>query len=81
MDRDQILDLYEWEPGVCFRHPVKGEVPTAHVETIRPAAGGLQDVRACRECVVAIEEARARAAHRKGQPYEPGNLADSEGCG
>lgn len=52
MDRQQILDLYDWAPGVCFRHPSKGKVATAHVKTIRPMAGGLQDIRACEECVV-----------------------------
>jgi len=78
MDRQQILDLYEWEPGVCFRHPSKGEVPTAHVETIRPAAGGLQDVRACRECIPVLEAEREKTALRHGQPYEPGGLADSD---
>ncbi|GAP46842.1 hypothetical protein [Streptomyces azureus] len=75
MNRQQILDLYEWAPGVCFRDPDKGEVLTAHVKTIRPAAGGIQDVRACRECVMAMEERRQRAAARKGQPYTPGRLA------
>ena len=81
MDRQQILDLYDWEPGICFRHPSQGEVPTAHIKTIRPLAGGMQDVRACRECVADIEETREGAAHRKGRSYEPGNLADSEECG
>lgn len=60
MDRQQILDLYDWEPGVCFRHPSKGRVPTAHVETIRPLAGGLQDVRACEDCVLAMEAVRGQ---------------------
>ncbi|MDX3713350.1 hypothetical protein PV733_31305 [Streptomyces europaeiscabiei] len=72
MDRQQILDLYEWQPGSCFRHPCKGEVLTAHIETIRPPAGGIQDVRACRECVVAMEEQRAAAAQRRGGNYSPG---------
>ena len=72
MDRTQILDLYEWEPGVCFRHPAKGEVPTAHVETIRPPAGGIQDVRACADCVLAMEAERAVAAERRGCAYTPG---------
>ncbi|WP_369167740.1 hypothetical protein AB5J49_07735 [Streptomyces sp. R28] len=71
MDRQQILDLYEWEPGICFRHPNKGEVPTAHVETVRPAAGGIQDIRACAECVVAIELARAAAAARRTDDGQP----------
>lgn len=78
MDRQEILDLYDWQPGVCFRHPSKGEVPTAHVETIRPPAGGIQDVRACHECVVVMEKARARVARCRGVPYKPGNLGNPE---
>jgi hypothetical protein len=62
MDRTQILDLYEWRTGICFRHPAKGEVPTAHIETIRPAGGGIQDVRACQDCVIEMAEQRARLA-------------------
>lgn len=72
MDRQQILDLYDWAPGACFRHPAKGEVSTAHVQTIHPAAGGIQDIRACEECVLALEEDRERAAIREGRPYVPG---------
>jgi hypothetical protein len=78
MDRQQILGRYEWEAGVCFRCPGKGEVLTAHVETIRPPAGGIQDVRACRECVVAMEEQRAAAARRRGEDYSPGPLRSDE---
>ena len=74
MDRKQILDRHEWEPGICFRHPSKGETPTAHVETIRPQAGGIQDVRACEECVLSMEEERVGAAERRqerhGSPEE-----------
>ncbi|MFJ9633863.1 hypothetical protein ACIRU8_39825 [Streptomyces sp. NPDC101175] len=65
MERQQILDLYEWGDGICFRHPGKGEVPTAHVETIRPACGGLQDVRACVECVIEMQGLRAGAESRR----------------
>ena len=75
MDRQQILDLYDWQTGVCFRHPSKGEVPTAHVETIRPLAGGLQDVRACGECIAEMEEQREALATRTGEAYTPGRLA------
>lgn len=76
MDRQQILDSRDWEPGICFRHPCKGEVPTAHVETIRPPAGGIQDIRACEECVLAMEEereaARLRLAERPERPHRSG---------
>lgn len=60
MDRQQILGQYDWASGICFRHPGKGEVLTAHVKTIRPAAGGIQDIRACEECVLTMERVRRR---------------------
>jgi hypothetical protein len=75
MDVEQILNLYDWSLGVCFRHPAKGEVLTAHVWTVRPPAGGIQDIRACKECVASMEEQRRRAAARKGWVYKPGELA------
>lgn len=78
MNRQEILDLYTWEPGVCFRHPSLGEVSTAHVVTIRPPAGGMQDVRACRECVLHIETERELSAKRQGVPYVPGRPTASE---
>ncbi|MFI9244119.1 hypothetical protein ACIGXF_16375 [Streptomyces sp. NPDC053086] len=78
MNRQQILDLYDWALGVCFRHPGKGRVATAHAVTVRPAAGGLQDVRACEDCVIAMEGERERAAQRAGRPYRPGRLAADE---
>jgi hypothetical protein len=74
MDRQQILDLYEWQLGTCFRHPCKGEVPTAHIETIRPPAGGIQDIRACEECVLSMEEDRAAA--RRGRPADQVDRTD-----
>ena len=78
MRREQILDLYDWAPGICFRHPGKGVVETAHIVTIRPSAGGLQDVRACDECVLVMEEDQADVARRRGRDYEPGQLAADE---
>lgn len=74
MDRQHILDLYEWAAGTCFRHPGRGEIATAHVETIHPAGGGLQDVRACRECVLDMERLREGVAAAQGVAYEPGRL-------
>lgn len=78
MDSEEILDLYDWDAGVCFRHPAKGEVLTAHVETIRPPAGGIQDVRACQDCVLAMEAERAVAAERGGRRYVPRSSNKSE---
>ena len=71
MDRQQILDLYTWVPGTCFRHPSKGEVPTALVKKLHPAGDGEHEVRACEECVVVIER---EAAARLGDEYEPGHV-------
>lgn len=76
MDREQILDLYEWQPGVCFRHPDKGKVPTAHVKTIRLRTGGEEDVRACQDCVMAIERERWVAAGHVGVDYRPGHVGE-----
>lgn len=76
MDRQQLLDLYEWEPGVCFRHPGKGEVPTAVVGVIHPRADSEKLVRACVDCVIAIEDMRREEAARSGGEYEPGRLGE-----
>lgn len=76
MDDEQILKLYDWETGVCFRHPSKGTVATTHLWTVRPPAGGIQDLRACEECVVSMEGQRERTAIRECRAYIPGELAD-----
>ncbi|MDQ0758653.1 hypothetical protein QF027_001288 [Streptomyces canus] len=72
MDRQQILDLYQWEPGVCFRHPGKGEVPTALVKELRPRSDEPHEVRACRDCIVVMEDIRRESAARAGNEYAPG---------
>lgn len=74
MDRDRILALYQWADGVCFRHPSKGVVPTAVVGVIHPREDGDREVRACAECVVAMEDIRREDAARSGSEYEPGSL-------
>lgn len=76
MDREEILSLYDWQPGVCFRHPGKGEVPTAHVKTIRPRAGGREDVRACEDCILELEAERRTIAGLEGGRYEPGHVGE-----
>jgi hypothetical protein len=58
MDRQQILDLYAWDDGVCFRHPDKGEVPTAVVGYVHPLADHEREVRACAECVITMDHIR-----------------------
>lgn len=77
MDRQQILDLYDWAPGICFRHPGKGEVQTALVKVLHPRGDGEHEVRACQECVVAIEDARREMAARSGKSYEPGHAGEA----
>ncbi|MFE7237151.1 hypothetical protein [Streptomyces sp. NPDC057580] len=72
MDRQQIYELYEWDPGACFRHPVEGVVDTAVVTTIHPRMGPAEDVRACRDCVVVMEAERRTRASELGIRYEPG---------
>lgn len=77
MDRQEILDLYEWSTGVCFRHPGKGEVPTTVVGTIHPREVREREVRACSECVLAMEDIRREGAARSGGEYEPGHLGEA----
>ena len=77
MNRQQILDLYAWEPGVCFRHPAEGEQLTTAVGAIHPRDDGRREVRACERCVVAMEDIRREGAVRAGRQYEPGRLGDA----
>ncbi|MER5584144.1 hypothetical protein ABT090_21230 [Streptomyces asoensis] len=79
MDRQQILDLYDWALGICFRHPSRGRVQTAVVGTIHPADDGERQVRGCADCVIAIEDMRREAAARTGGEYVPGRLGECPG--
>ncbi|MFE7106667.1 hypothetical protein ACFU98_35505 [Streptomyces sp. NPDC057575] len=72
MNGQQLLDLYSWEPGVCFRHPAEGVADTAVVKMIRPRTGPAEEVRACRSCVVDMEATRRVRAMKLGLQYEPG---------
>jgi hypothetical protein len=76
MDRQQILDLYDWQPGTCFRHPDRGETDTTVVKTLHPRDDGDAEVRACRDCILCMENARRRAAERAGSEYEPGHVGE-----
>lgn len=76
MERQQILDLYEWSPGVCFRHPDRGAVNTIVVKTLHPRDDGRHEVRACEDCVIAMEDIRREAARRAGSEYEPGHVGE-----
>lgn len=79
MDRQQILDLYEWRDGVCFRHPGKGLVPTAVVGVLHPREDGEHEVRGCDVCVITMEDVRREEAAREGRAYEPGHLGSVPG--
>lgn len=78
MNRQKILDLYPWAPGICFRHPGAGEQPTAVVAAIHTRVDGEVEVRACADCVLAMEGARRARAVRAGREYEPGHLGEPE---
>ena len=79
MDRERIINLYDWAPGICFRHPHEGEVPTAVVGVIHPRPAGCKEVRACADCVIAMEDIRREDATRTGSGYEPGHLGEVQG--
>ncbi|MEU3528794.1 hypothetical protein AB0E62_33935 [Streptomyces sp. NPDC038707] len=76
MERQQILDRYEWEPGICFRHPGKGDVRTLLVAVLRPRDSRHHELRLCEDCVIAVEDARREMAARAGCTYEPGHVGE-----
>lgn len=79
MRREEILSHYTWSLGICFRHPATGEVETAAVKAIHPRHGGCEEVRACRNCVLEMEEQRRVAALEVGLPYQPGHAGEDLG--
>ncbi|QIJ61383.1 hypothetical protein [Streptomyces sp. JB150] len=78
MQRQQILDLYTWSPGVCFRHPEKGVTRTTPIKTLHPRDDGSHEIRACEDCLIAMEGIRREKAARAGSEYEPGHVGE---CG
>ncbi|MEU6552143.1 hypothetical protein ABZ915_17930 [Streptomyces sp. NPDC046915] len=78
MDRQQILDLYTWAPGTCFRHPRKGEVLTAVVGVVHPCEDGEREVRACADCVITMEDIKREEAARAGSEYRPGPADEAQ---
>ena len=73
MEPQQILDLYSWEQGLCFRHPANGAMPTTVVRELHPRSGSTETVRACRACVLVMEGERRHLAQQLGYDYEPGH--------
>jgi len=64
MDRTQILACYDWVDGVCFRHPGKGEVPTAKVGLVPLLGSNKHEVRACADCVIALGDMKRESSSR-----------------
>ncbi|MGW6289428.1 hypothetical protein [Streptomyces sp. NPDC055107] len=73
MDPQQILGLYSWELGPCFRHPAEGLMETTVVVKLHPRSGPAEPVRACRRCVLSMEDERRQFAREAGYDYEPGH--------
>jgi hypothetical protein len=78
MERQQILDLYEWDEGVCFRHPDRGAASTTLIKILHPRDDGRHEIRACEDCVIAMEDIRREAAARAGSKYEPGHIGECD---
>lgn len=73
MNDDEILALYDWASGDCFRC-AKTDIDTTLIDEVHPRIGGTAEFRACRVCVLAIEDERKRVAARQRQEYQPGRL-------
>lgn len=73
MNSQQILDLYTWEPGTCFRHPDAGVVETTVVQELHTRLGSVEGIRACSACILAMEARRQSLAEEAGVAYEPGH--------
>lgn len=74
MNDHDILALYEWAPGTCFRC-ARSRVDTIHIREIPTPAGVLYEVRACRGCVLALEGERRAHAEQVGDVYQAGGLS------
>ncbi|MGW2228252.1 hypothetical protein [Streptomyces formicae] len=77
MRSEEILALYGWALGVCFRHAAKGVIDTTPVKTIHPRIDGEKEIRACRDCILAMEGIREKAARRAGTEYIPGRAGEA----
>lgn len=69
----EVLSYYEWQPGDCFKCAGR-EVPTTPAGRITPQSGTAHTVRACQKCILEMEAQRQRAAERRGERYEPGQI-------
>lgn len=71
MTDEQILALYDWMVGDCFRC-ARTSLDVADIAEIETPAGKQYAVAACRSCILALEDERRRRAERLGAPYRPG---------
>lgn len=76
MERDQILALYHWDTGTCFRHP-GAKTDTTVIKTLQPRSTPAEELRGCHACILAMEAARRAAAEGAGVPYVPGHAGDA----
>lgn len=69
--QNRTLDLYEWTSGTCFRHPAQGEVSTALVALIVLPDREGHEVRACVDCVIALEDMKRESGSRSAGNCQP----------
>ncbi|MFV8127564.1 hypothetical protein [Streptomyces syringium] len=73
IDRHEIIALYTWAVGSCFRC-ARRDVDTTLLDVIDTPIGDRYEIRGCQLCVLVLEEERRRYAERRGEGYAPGHL-------
>ena len=77
-ESEEVLALYPWSEGACFRC-ARGGVLTTVVGSLHPPdLPAPFPVRACRPCTVLMEEERREAAARHGLTYIAGPRRPAE---
>lgn len=74
MTPNEILTLYKWTLGDCFRCAMT-DLYVARIDSITTPAGDEYTLQACGSCVLIMEEERRRYAERRGDRYVPGGLS------
>lgn len=70
---EEILGLYKWQTGDCFRCARAG-VDVTPIGEIDTPIGDCYSIAACRCCVLNLERERRFHAARTGEEYVPGRL-------